>query len=103
MGFYLMSKIAFITTYFTGHWFRDKKVHAINNGFSFVDHLFENHQHFFINLSSVEESQKDVDFLKEELKKFEKQVILRVYKEKTDSVVLLPFIMKRVYNQFVEI
>jgi len=40
---------------------------------------------------------------KEELKKFEKQVILRVYKEKTDSVVLLPFIMKRVYNQFVEI
>jgi len=40
---------------------------------------------------------------KEELKKFEKQVILRVYKEKTDSVVLLPFIMKRLYNQFVEI
>lgn len=40
---------------------------------------------------------------KEELKKFEKQVILRVYKEKTDSLVLLPFIMKRVYNQFVEI
>jgi hypothetical protein len=40
---------------------------------------------------------------KEELKKFEKQVILRVYKEKNDSIVLLPFIMKKVYNQFVEI
>ena len=41
--------------------------------------------------------------VKEELKKSEKPVILSIYKEKTDATVMLPYLMRRVYNQFIEL
>lgn len=63
--------IAFITTYMNGYYFRPESVLCINNGFSFISHLFKDHKHFFLNISNRNIMLFEINSLIDKLKTFD--------------------------------
>lgn len=93
------SDVAFVTLYRMGKQYRPDETICLVNGFSFVDHLFKNHKHFFLNISNTSEEEianikKEIIKLKNELKPF-KTIYLSTISLTDDFFNIVPLLDER--------